>query len=73
MLQSLSRSLDLVIEDGSHMPQHQVACRAETFPFVRSDGLYVLEDLPAAVLEHLRATGLTRGDSPALLTPDLNP
>ena len=45
LINSLENELDLVIEDGSHIPQHQASCLIETFHKVRSGGLYVLEDL----------------------------
>jgi Methyltransferase domain len=43
---------DLVIEDGSHIPQHQAACLAAAFPLVRPGGLYVLEDLHTCLPWH---------------------
>jgi hypothetical protein len=52
MLQRLNRTFDLVIEDGSHVPAHQANCLAETFPYLRPGGLYVLEDLHAAHPQH---------------------
>jgi hypothetical protein len=36
---------DLVIEDGSHMWEHQITTLRTMFPFVRDGGLYVVEDL----------------------------
>jgi len=52
MLRDLNRVFDLVIEDGSHIPQHQATCLAETFPLVRPGGLYVLEDLQTSHARH---------------------
>jgi hypothetical protein len=52
MLQTLNRSFDLVIEDGSHIPAHQANCLAETFPLLRSGGLYILEDLHTSHPQH---------------------
>ena len=51
-LKSLNRNFDLVIEDGSHIPQHQATCLAEAFPLVRPGGLYVLEDLQTSHPTH---------------------
>jgi predicted O-methyltransferase YrrM len=45
MFAGLGRRFDLIIEDGSHIPQHQAACLIEGLPHVRSGGLYVLEDI----------------------------
>jgi hypothetical protein len=52
MLRNLNHVFDLVIEDGSHIPQHQAICLAETFPLVRPGGLYVLEDLQTSHARH---------------------
>lgn len=52
MLQTLSRRFDLVVEDGSHLPAHQANCLAETFPWLRAGGLYVLEDLQTSHPQH---------------------
>ena len=52
MLQDLDRRFDLVIEDGSHVPAHQANCLAETFPWLREGGLYVLEDLQTSHPHH---------------------
>lgn len=37
--------LDLIIEDGSHVPQHQANCLIEAFGKLRPGGLYILEDI----------------------------
>ena len=36
---------DIVIDDGSHVWDHQITSLRTLFPFVRHDGLYVVEDL----------------------------
>jgi hypothetical protein len=36
---------DIVIEDGSHMCEHQITSLRTLFPFVKPDGLYIVEDL----------------------------
>lgn len=43
------RSFDLVIEDGSHVPEHQVACLIEGLPHVNSNGLYIVEDIQTSL------------------------
>jgi predicted O-methyltransferase YrrM len=35
----------LILEDGSHIPRHQVNCLVEGFARLRPGGLYVLEDI----------------------------
>jgi hypothetical protein len=36
---------DIVIEDGSHMWEHQITSLRTLFPFLRQDGIYIVEDL----------------------------
>ena len=36
---------DVVIEDGSHVCEHQITTLKTLFPFVREDGIYIVEDL----------------------------
>jgi hypothetical protein len=45
MFAGFGRRFDLMIEDGSHIPQHQATCLIEGLPHVRHGGLYVLEDI----------------------------
>ena len=45
MLAAIGGVVDLVIEDGSHVPQHQATCLAEGMARLRSAGLYILEDI----------------------------
>ena len=52
LLQGIGRTFDLVIEDGSHIPQHQASCLVTTFPMLTPGGLYVLEDLHTSLPSH---------------------
>jgi hypothetical protein len=45
MFVRLDRRYDLLIEDGSHYPEHQAACLVEGLAYVRPGGLYILEDI----------------------------
>jgi hypothetical protein len=36
---------DVIIEDGSHMWEHQITSLRTLFPFLRNDGVYIVEDL----------------------------
>lgn len=40
---------DLIIEDGSHEPQHQVNCLLEGLPKLADDGVYILEDIHSSL------------------------
>jgi len=41
----LQNTFDLIIEDGSHIPSHQVLALLEGLKKLNSDGLYILEDI----------------------------
>jgi hypothetical protein len=45
MLRSIGGDVDLIIDDGSHIPQHQASCLAEGLTRIRPGGLYILEDI----------------------------
>lgn len=49
---------DLIIEDGSHLPHHQVNSLLEGFPRLSSKGLYILEDIHTS-LNHNKGNALT--------------
>ena len=36
---------DIIIEDGSHMWEHQITSLRTLFPFVKHEGIYIVEDL----------------------------
>ncbi len=42
--------LDVVIDDGSHHPDHQLASLRALFPHLRDGGVYVIEDLGCSFL-----------------------
>ncbi len=44
-LRVLGRRYDLIIDDGSHFPRHQAICLTESLQWLRSGGLYILEDI----------------------------
>ena len=43
---------DLIIEDGSHLPQHQINCLVEGLDALNPNGLYVLEDIDTSRADH---------------------
>jgi hypothetical protein len=45
MLNRIEGDIDLMIDDGSHIPQHQASCLAEGMARIRRGGLYILEDI----------------------------
>lgn len=36
---------DIIIDDGSHIPRHQIASFKELYPHLKPDGIYLCEDL----------------------------
>jgi predicted O-methyltransferase YrrM len=45
LLAAIETPIDLIIEDGSHIPQHQAACLADGLARLRPGGLYIVEDM----------------------------
>ena len=45
MFEELNTKFDLIIEDGSHIPEHQASCLIVAFPWLRAGGVYILEDI----------------------------
>src|SRR5579859_423149 len=45
---------DIIIEDGSHMWEHQITSLRTLFPFVRNNGIYIVEDLQTNYRESYR-------------------
>ncbi len=52
MFLSIGKKLDLIIEDGSHLPQHQKNCLVESVKHMSPGGVYILEDLHTSHPEH---------------------
>lgn len=42
---------DIVIDDGSHLPRHQLISFYKLFPFVRPGGVYVIEDIETSYFD----------------------
>lgn len=40
-----SENFDIIIEDGSHLHEHQMISLAQLFKYLKSDGIYFLEDI----------------------------
>lgn len=63
--EAIGLRFDLIVEDGSHLPDHQVASLDAFAPFLKSEGVYVLEDIDGAHADELRprlaATAATHG------------
>jgi hypothetical protein len=72
----IDRDLDLVIDDGSHIPEHQRNCLVESVPHIRSGGIYILEDIHSShpshpyYRKHKKLFGPTAGSLHVLLAID---
>lgn len=44
-LKSLPNNLDIVIEDGSHLPQHMILAPKTLFPKMKDGGFFAVEDM----------------------------
>lgn len=65
---AIGDEVDLIIEDGSHIPQHQASCLAKGLPRLRSGGLYVLEDIATSHPGHPTFASHTRRSGQQLPT-----
>jgi hypothetical protein len=52
LFKTIGDDLDLIIEDGSHLPDHQKNCLIESLRHISSGGIYILEDLHTSHPEH---------------------
>ena len=43
---------DLIVEDGSHQPQHQINCLIEGLDALSPNGIYILEDVDTSRSDH---------------------
>ena len=61
MFDKLDRTYDLMIEDGSHIPEHQASCLVLGLQRLRRGGLYVLEDIHTSHPTHAYSAKHPRG------------
>jgi hypothetical protein len=52
MYRELNLSFDLIIDDGSHLPTHQAHVLSRSLPYLRTGGLYFLEDIHTSHPHH---------------------
>jgi len=60
LIDKIGADFDLIIDDGSHLCNHQIISAAVLSPFLKSGGLYIIEDVsqPAVIEEQLRLLGI---------------
>lgn len=56
LFNKINSKLDLIIEDGSHIPVHQKNCLVESLQHMTSGGIYILEDIHTSHPEHINYT-----------------
>lgn len=37
--------IDMILDDGSHIPEHQLLCFEKLFPYIKDGGIYIIEDI----------------------------
>ena len=52
LLQPLVGQVDLILEDGSHDPLHQLSCLLQGLRALKAGGTYILEDIHTSLPEH---------------------
>ena len=52
LLQPLAGQIDLILEDGSHDPLHQLSCLLQGMAALKAGGTYILEDIHTSLPEH---------------------
>lgn len=61
----IGRKFDIIIDDGSHLPNHQVASLEVFGAYLKKGGVYIIEDINGAHIDTLRpsleATGRRHG------------
>ena len=50
----IGENFDVIIEDASHIPEHQVASLDAFAPYIKEDGIYIIEDINGAYVEYLQ-------------------
>lgn len=68
-------AFDIIIDDGSHLLDDQLATLRNFFPLLRNDGTYVIEDVvPGRIIDHMDQVKAICGDSPCFFAgPNDNP
>lgn len=45
LIRQVGDNIDVILDDGSHVPEHQLLTFKTLFPFVRDGGVYIIEDI----------------------------
>jgi hypothetical protein len=53
---AIGTTLDFIIDDGSHILDHQILTLRTLLPYLTVDGIYIVEDVQRKSLNHLIAT-----------------
>jgi hypothetical protein len=57
VLPYLGHGFDFIVDDGSHIPEHQIKTARMFFPLLAPGGIYAIEDIPIAERNHV-ASGI---------------
>lgn len=45
LIEKTGNNIDVILDDGSHIPEHQILTFAILFPYVTPGGIYIIEDI----------------------------
>ncbi|MBV8188761.1 MAG: tetratricopeptide repeat protein [Alphaproteobacteria bacterium] len=70
-----AKSFDIIIDDGSHQLNDQIATLQNFFPLLKTNGTYIVEDvIPGGIFNHVDKIKAICGDSPFFFAgPHNNP
>ena len=55
VLPYLGHGFDFIVDDGSHIPEHQVMTANVFMPLLKPDGIYTIEDIPLQARDFVQA------------------
>jgi hypothetical protein len=61
MLNETHGPFDLIIDDGSHRPEHMIISFSQLYPRMPADGIYLIEDTQTCFMEHMGGTPTGQG------------
>jgi len=48
LINVIGKDIDVIVDDGSHVPQHQLFAFIKLFPLVKNGGIYIIEDIESS-------------------------
>ena len=59
LIEVIGKDFDLIVDDGSHITDHQIISAIALLPYLHKDGVYIIEDVsePKRVVDNLTPFG----------------